>query len=1414
MKKRLLPLAALLLVGGALHAQVGVGTLIPNASAQMEIVSGEKGILIPRVNLTDVSDRTTITNGNVNSLLVFNLTENESLKKGYYYWLDTQWVRLISADQVDAFKNTVNVSVKIENNEWIITDSEGNEVKMAWNIQELIALNETETTLTNNGDGTYTYVNERGVSVIIDVPADVISNFQDIIDNSVVKNILNQFLKNAEGNVTYDGTNFYYTDANGINQVINLQEFVAANETETTLTNNGDGTYTYVNERGVSVIIDVPADVISNFQTIVDNTEVKNILNQFLKNAEGNVTYDGTNFYYTDANGINQVINLQEFVAANETETTLTNNGDGTYTYVNERGVSVIIDVPADVISNFQDIIDNSVVKNILNQFLKNAEGNVTYDGTNFYYTDANGDNQVINLVEWIKANETETTLTNNGDGTYTYVNERGVSVIIDVPADVISNFQDIIDNSVVKNILNQFLKNAEGNVTYDGTNFYYTDANGINQVINLQEFVAANETETTLTNNGDGTYTYVNERGVSVIIDVPADVISNFQDIIDNSVVKNILNQFLKNAEGNVTYDGTNFYYTDANGDNQIINLVELIKANETETTLTNNGDGTYTYVNERGVSVIIDVPADVISNFQDIIDNSVVKNILNQFLKNAEGNVTYDGTNFYYTDANGDNQIINLVELIKANETETTLTNNGDGTYTYVNERGVSVIIDVPADVISNFQDIIDNSVVKNILNQFLKNAEGNVTYDGTNFYYTDANGDNQVINLVELIKANETETTLTNNGDGTYTYVNERGVSVIIDVPADVISNFQDIIDNSVVKNILNQFLKNAEGNVTYDGTNFYYTDANGDNQIINLVELIKANETETTLTNNGDGTYTYVNERGVSVIIDVPADVISNFQDIIDNSVVKNILNQFLKNAEGNVTYDGTNFYYTDANGDNQIINLVELIKANETETTLTNNGDGTYTYVNERGVSVIIDVPADVISNFQDIIDNSVVKNILNQFLKNAEGNVTYDGTNFYYTDANGDNQVINLVELIKANETETTLTNNGDGTYTYVNERGVSVIIDVPADVISNFQDIIDNSVVKNILNQFLKNAEGNVTYDGTNFYYTDANGDNQVINLVELIKANETETTLTNNGDGTYTYVNERGVSVIIDVPADVISNFQDIIDNSVVKNILNQFLKNVDGIVTYDGTNFYYTDANGDNQVINLVELIKDNETLTSLRVDIDNSKLIYKDESETESVLDLAPLVQEPWFNTATGKGATSNTDNMYTNGWVGIGFTEPSIVPNEKLRVNGTITTVSSSYADYVFEDYFDGFSTIKYDYKFNDLETVANFIKTNRHLPGITPIGDLEQTSAGYSFNVSDLAIQLLEKTEELYLHVIEQKEATEVKDKDLQLQLSEQEKMIEEKNLLIKQLQSDSQLIKDRLDRLEAMLTK
>lgn len=74
-------------------AQVGINTVTPSRSSALDINSTNTGLLIPRINLTGFNDRTTITNGNVASLMIYNT--NPTMGQGYYYWSGTTWTKLL-----------------------------------------------------------------------------------------------------------------------------------------------------------------------------------------------------------------------------------------------------------------------------------------------------------------------------------------------------------------------------------------------------------------------------------------------------------------------------------------------------------------------------------------------------------------------------------------------------------------------------------------------------------------------------------------------------------------------------------------------------------------------------------------------------------------------------------------------------------------------------------------------------------------------------------------------------------------------------------------------------------------------------------------------------------------------------------------------------------------------------------------------------------------------------------------------------------------------------------------------------------------------------------------------------------------------------------------------------------------------
>ena len=114
-------------------------------------------------------------------------------------------------------------------------------------------------------------------------------------------------------------------------------------------------------------------------------------------------------------------------------------------------------------------------------------------------------------------------------------------------------------------------------------------------------------------------------------------------------------------------------------------------------------------------------------------------------------------------------------------------------------------------------------------------------------------------------------------------------------------------------------------------------------------------------------------------------------------------------------------------------------------------------------------------------------------------------------------------------------------------------------------------------------------------------------------------------------------------------------------------------------------------------------------------------------------------------------------------------IGIGTTSPEY----KLDIVGTaraheIRVNTKKTADFVFES----------DYRLPDLDSVKTFIQQNKHLPGIPSAKQMEKEG----ISVGNLQIDLLQKIEELTLHLIRATERAEKQEK----KIADQDKRIKE----------------------------
>ncbi|MDR0196293.1 MAG: hypothetical protein LBI73_14325 [Myroides sp.] len=444
MKKRLLPVA-LLFGTFAANAQVGIGTATPNKSAELLIESSNRGLLIPNVALTSTTDKNTITNGNVQSLMVYATKTQGDITPGYYYWDINKWVRL-TADKdipqivVNNFQEIVNkdgdkVQNIIKN---IVKNTEGNVIYEGDKLYQIIKegdkivkqeIKDKLTTISyDEATGDYIYYNENAVDrngkiigegIRIKVKETVINKFGDIINNKTVQEHITNYLDGTHvgGNVYYEGDKLTYVTKEGDRKEVSINQVVTANESKTAIITVDKKQY-YVSEeylvanKGVVpttvdaknlpkgiYAIDVVGGVVNNFEEIVKT---------------GPINVDGRTF-----NTINDYI---KYVTESK--------GGFTKIVYDKKTGDVIFQEWNETTQKFENV-DNSKFSTI------------------------------------VKGNETVTVLVKNDNGTYTYYNEKQIGADGKPKADATGVTIDPKEVSVALNTTtNKYeFKNSNGDV-------------------------------------------------------------------------------------------------------------------------------------------------------------------------------------------------------------------------------------------------------------------------------------------------------------------------------------------------------------------------------------------------------------------------------------------------------------------------------------------------------------------------------------------------------------------------------------------------------------------------------------------------------------------------------------------------------------------------------------------------------------------------------------------------------------------------------------------------------------------------------------------------------------------------------------------------------------------------------------
>ncbi|MEK6451778.1 MULTISPECIES: hypothetical protein [unclassified Myroides] len=605
MKKRLLSVA-FLMGAMAANAQVGIGVKDPNLSAELTVSAPNRGLLIPNVKLTDTKDITTITNKNVESLLVYNIATVKDVTPGYYYWHINRWARL-TADQ-DIPQIVVN---KFEE----ILKMDGDKVTTL--IKNLIKGNETLTVLAYNPTtGTLTYTDEKKQPTTVDIKA-AVKSFETV--TSIATDAV-------AGTITFK-------DEAGKSTVLNLKELVEAHETVTVLTRVAPGKYIYKNEAGTNKEINVIGDITEVIKNKTDQ-DLYNVLKNIVKVEETltKLIYNAPQkqLTYTDEKAVAHNIDVEKLVQDNQIISELSAGKNISVTQVqNGNKITYTLDVPT-ATKDVPGVVKPGSGLDI------DADGNLTVNlGSALNGKDLVGNNIIVVtdgtgavLKETkLSVNEKEIKLENLG-GTLNLTQlqngKAGDVLVVNENGEVEWSAKEAITTNKLELVGSELVS------TVNGVGSKQTLEDKLTTEMLQNKSVTAEKLGATPAEQGkvpvvqkDGSVVYGNvssdnvdgkalksandlmtvslEAGV-VLKDVTLTVNQGNFDLAQiGGTLK--LTQLEKGKDGEVLVTDKDGTVKWVKGDNQVIK--EMVKANETVTTLVDNGNGTFTYHNEDDYDV-----------------------------------------------------------------------------------------------------------------------------------------------------------------------------------------------------------------------------------------------------------------------------------------------------------------------------------------------------------------------------------------------------------------------------------------------------------------------------------------------------------------------------------------------------------------------------------------------------------------------------------------------------------------------------------------------------------------------------------------------------------------------------------------------------------------------------------------
>ncbi|WP_425670081.1 tandem-95 repeat protein [Vibrio owensii] len=622
----------------------------------------------------------------------------------------------------------------------------------------------------------------------------------------------------------------------------------------------------------------------------------------------------------------------------------------------------------------------------------------------------------------------------------------------------------------------------------------------------------------------------------------------------------------------------------SDIDSDVLDIQNLELVGDNAEHATLTDNGDGTWTVTPDENFYGEIELGYQVTDgeltddniiniNFEAVNDAPIVSGPI-VLSTDEDVGITFSADDLLANASDVEGDALSISDISYSGDNGE-LVDNGDGTYTFMPNENFNGEVDIDYKVFDGTDEVdthLDLTVIPvndvpvpgaPLHTQMLEN--GTIIIEAKDLLSGATDVDGDILHIENLLLVDQSQGTLTDNGDNTFTFEptsNFYGeVNLTFDIsdgqasaPSTAKIDVEIVNEGPEVSGPVDAVV-DEDGSITITQEDLLAnaTDVDGDNlEAVNL----STNDPNATIVENADGSFTITPSENFFGEIEFTYDVTDAIETVAaDLNLTVNPVNDLPDVPDLSfTTEDGEAITITEAEllaqatdieGDElSVVNVTSLSDTVQ----VTDNGDGTYTLTPEQGFFGNVDLTFDV-SDGTDVVAANIDLKV--EFVNDAPeaapivADVDEDGSILVTqemllenaSDQDGDDLYATALET---NDPNASIVDNGDGTFTVTPSQHFNGDIEFTYEVSDGELSVANEmTLTVNPVNDIPIVAPGmyHIEEDGSILFTQedllsgaiDIDGDDLTVTSINY---SGDEGTVTDNGDGTFSFVPEEHFS------------------------------------------------------------------------------------------------------------------------------------------------------------------------------------------------------------------------------------------------------------------------------------------